>query len=534
MSITGHPDGPPARAGYSIGDMAGGMFTAIGILGAVIERERSGLGQELDVAMLDAQIALLENPIARYFATGAVPQRIGTRHPLITPFQAFPTADGYIVVAGVKDWTLFCALIEEDALATDERFADNALRTKNHAQLEPLLNAAFTRRTTADWIEILAPACLVGPLHTIADVTQYEQPSPATCSPTSPLPTAPAQSLEQPPEVLPHPRLRRAGRRPDRRPHGRHPPPRTRPHRRQHRPPCRVEGHRHARIPGSRSSRIRKAAPPLLTRREPPAPTGCIQSDEPCHASPIHVRRSSDCRRCVGRHCLQQRRRSRPDADDTSRPTRTPFPGVEEQATFGGILTLDGTPLVADFLGARVVRDGLVTACQDEIPEVTDGVYSITVAAEAEVRGCGAPGAEVLLWAFANDSYVFAAQTSPWPGDGEATSFDATFSSTAPVGASMPVTEFKGRLFDADGAELPGGTVVEAYIGDVLCGVTSLRYGDATEGIYTMMVAGPDAVPGCDIGATINFRVDGIPAGETLTNDPEGEIPDEVNLTQSQ
>ena len=176
MSITGHPDGPPARAGYSIGDMAGGMFTAIGILGAVIERERSGLGQELDVAMLDAQIALLENPIARYFATGAVPQRIGTRHPLITPFQAFPTADGYIVVAGVKDWTLFCALIEEDALAQDERFADNALRTKNHAQLEPLLNAAFTRRTTADWIEILAPACLVGPLHTIADVTQYEQP----------------------------------------------------------------------------------------------------------------------------------------------------------------------------------------------------------------------------------------------------------------------------------------------------------------------------------------------------------------------
>jgi CoA:oxalate CoA-transferase len=176
MSITGHPDGPPARAGYSIGDMAGGMFTAIGILGAVIERERSGLGQELDVAMLDAQIALLENPIARYFATGVMPQRIGTRHPLITPFQAFPTADGYIVVAGVKDWTLFCALIDEDALAQDARFADNALRTQNHAQLEPLLNAAFQRRTTAVWIEVLSQACLVGPLHTIADVTAYEQP----------------------------------------------------------------------------------------------------------------------------------------------------------------------------------------------------------------------------------------------------------------------------------------------------------------------------------------------------------------------
>ena len=199
MSITGHPDGPPARAGYSIGDMAGGMFTAIGILGAVVERERSGLGQYIDVAMLDAQITLLENPIARYFATGAVPQRIGTRHPLITPFQAFPTADGYIVVAGVKDWTLFCALIEEDALAADERFTDNARRTKNHAELEPLLNAAFTRRTAAEWIAILAPACLVGPLHTIADVTTYEQPLSRNMFATIPAPDGTALKVSNSP-----------------------------------------------------------------------------------------------------------------------------------------------------------------------------------------------------------------------------------------------------------------------------------------------------------------------------------------------
>ena len=163
MSITGHPDGPPARAGYSIGDMAGGMFTAIGVLGGVIERERSGLGQYLDVAMLDAQIALLENPIARYFATGAVPQRIGTRHPLITPFQAFPTADGYIVVAGVKDWTLFCALSKRTHSRTDERFADNDSARRTTPQLEPLLNAAFTRRTTADSIEMLALAASSAP-----------------------------------------------------------------------------------------------------------------------------------------------------------------------------------------------------------------------------------------------------------------------------------------------------------------------------------------------------------------------------------
>ena len=84
---------------------------AIGVLGALVERDRSGRGQYVDVSMLDAQLALLEGPLTRYFATGQPPGRLGTRHPLITPFQAFPTADGYVVIAGVKDWTLFCALL---------------------------------------------------------------------------------------------------------------------------------------------------------------------------------------------------------------------------------------------------------------------------------------------------------------------------------------------------------------------------------------------------------------------------------------
>lgn len=169
MSITGHADGPPSRAGYSIGDMAAGMFTAIGILGAVHERERSGVGQRIDVSMFDAQLALLENAFTRYFATGDLPQRLGTRHPLITPFQAFPSADGYIVIANVKDWALFCALLELDALATDARFETNALRTRNHAALEPLLSAALRQDTTAAWLEKLGAACLVAPLNTIAD-----------------------------------------------------------------------------------------------------------------------------------------------------------------------------------------------------------------------------------------------------------------------------------------------------------------------------------------------------------------------------
>lgn len=172
MSITGYPDGPPARAGYSIADMAGGMFTAIGVLGALVERQRSGEGQYIDVAMLDAQMTLLEGAITRYFATGQEPKRLGTRHPLITPFQAFPAADAWIVVAGVKDWALFCALLEADELVADPRFQTNELRTQHHAELEPLLVRALSKRTAAEWLEILEPACLVAPLNTIPQIVR--------------------------------------------------------------------------------------------------------------------------------------------------------------------------------------------------------------------------------------------------------------------------------------------------------------------------------------------------------------------------
>jgi CoA:oxalate CoA-transferase len=175
MSITGHPDGPPARAGYSIADMAAGLFTAVGVLGALVERGRSGRGQYIDVSMLDAQLALLEGAISRYYATGAVPGRIGTRHPLITPFQAFEAADGWLVVANVKDWTLFCALLGRDELAEDSRFKANELRTQHHAELEPLLAEAIAQKPVAAWLEELAPACLVAPLNDIAQAVADPQ-----------------------------------------------------------------------------------------------------------------------------------------------------------------------------------------------------------------------------------------------------------------------------------------------------------------------------------------------------------------------
>lgn len=197
----------------------------------------------------------------------------------------------------------------------------------------------------------------------------------------------------------------------------------------------------------------------------------------------------------------------------------TNVPGADERVTLRGTLTLDGVPLEARFLGVRVVRDGLAAACQNTIPAVVEGRYEIEVAAEAEVRGCGNPGAELLLWTFVHDAFVYSTQTAPWPGGGATATFDASLSSDVREGASQPVTEFKGHLFDREGRELPSGTVVEAFVGEVQCGVTSLRYGDAVERYYTLIVAGPESVSGCVEGARLTFRLDGKPAAETAVND---------------
>lgn len=180
MSITGEPGGPPVRPGLSLGDIAAGLFTAIGVLAALRERDRSGEGQMVDVSMLDCQVAILENAFMRYFATGEVPGPLGTRHPLATPFQAFPTADGYIVLAlswGVENqWELFCATIGRSDLIDDPRFETSALRTQHHAELEPLLNDALRRRTTAEWLaEFDAIGLPCGPLNNIAQAAELPQ-----------------------------------------------------------------------------------------------------------------------------------------------------------------------------------------------------------------------------------------------------------------------------------------------------------------------------------------------------------------------
>jgi CoA:oxalate CoA-transferase len=180
MSITGEPGGPPVRPGLSLGNIAAGLYAAIGILAALQERERSGTGQYIDVSMLDCQLAVLENAFTRYFVTGEPPQALGTRHPAATPFQAFPTADGYVVIAlswGTENqWQLLCGILGLTDLIDDERFETSGKRTANHAELEPLLNEAFQRRSTADWLaELRAVAIPSGPLNTIAGAATMPQ-----------------------------------------------------------------------------------------------------------------------------------------------------------------------------------------------------------------------------------------------------------------------------------------------------------------------------------------------------------------------
>src|SRR5690606_29207823 len=136
---------------------------------ALIERQTSGLGQYVDVAMLDSQITLLENAVVRYTSTGQVPGPVGYRHPIGTPHQAVPAKDGWVVIAGVKDhtWELFCASIGLDHLAFDERFTKAINRTRNYAELEPYLFEAFAAKTVDEWLDALAEVCWIGPLNTI-------------------------------------------------------------------------------------------------------------------------------------------------------------------------------------------------------------------------------------------------------------------------------------------------------------------------------------------------------------------------------
>lgn len=178
MSITGWPDMPPTRVGMSTGDITAAMFAAIGIVSALHHREKTGVGQKVDVAMLDCQLAILENAVSRYEVDGVPPKPLGNRHPTITPFQAFQACDGYFVVGAGNDaiWVRLCHAIGRPDLAEDPRFATNALRTERLDEVVAQLEPAFARKTVTEWIEILEGAGVpCGPVNTIDKVVENRQ-----------------------------------------------------------------------------------------------------------------------------------------------------------------------------------------------------------------------------------------------------------------------------------------------------------------------------------------------------------------------
>jgi CoA:oxalate CoA-transferase len=173
MSITGQPGGEPTKCGASIGDITAGLFSAIGIMMALYAREKTGKGQLVDVSMLDCQVAILENAIARYTNAGVSPKPIGNRHASITPFQALPCSDGYVIVAVGNDnlWKKFCTVIERPDLAADERFTTNPLRTANVEALTVELNKTFKTKTMDEWLHLIKDAGIpVGPINDVARV----------------------------------------------------------------------------------------------------------------------------------------------------------------------------------------------------------------------------------------------------------------------------------------------------------------------------------------------------------------------------
>jgi CoA:oxalate CoA-transferase len=164
MSITGIPDGPLVRVGTSVGDLAGGLYTTIALNAAFLHRERTGEATKVDVALFDCQLALLENAIMRYTTSGEIPGPMGARHPSITPFEAFATEDGHIIIAAGNDglWVKLTAALGHPELAENPNYKTNPLRNQHQPQLKADLEAILTTAPTAHWIAVLEAAGIPG------------------------------------------------------------------------------------------------------------------------------------------------------------------------------------------------------------------------------------------------------------------------------------------------------------------------------------------------------------------------------------
>jgi len=178
MSITGYDEAEPARVGSSISDILAGMYTALSITAALARRGNTGSGADIDLAMLDCTVAVLENAISRFAITGQTPKPLGTRHPSITPFQAFRAADGLLVIAAGNDvlWKKLCDALESPQLALDPLLLTNTLRTANQPYLEKAIQSVLARRSVSAWLDILTAAGIpAAPIQNVPQVLNDPQ-----------------------------------------------------------------------------------------------------------------------------------------------------------------------------------------------------------------------------------------------------------------------------------------------------------------------------------------------------------------------
>lgn len=178
MDITGSPDGPPMKVGTSIGDLVTGLYAAQGILAALVERERSGRGVRIEVAMLDALASLLTFNAGMYFATGKSPARRGNAHPTIYPYETFQASDGWINVGVANDkfWSLFCNAVGAPQLLADPRFSTAPSRVEHRNELQPFLEKMFRTHTRAHWIDLLSSAGIpCGNIRSVGEACQARQ-----------------------------------------------------------------------------------------------------------------------------------------------------------------------------------------------------------------------------------------------------------------------------------------------------------------------------------------------------------------------
>jgi CoA:oxalate CoA-transferase len=178
MSVTGQPNSEPTRVGTSIGDITAGLFTTVGINAALYDREKTGKGTFIDVSMLDCQIAILENAIARYLAKNEIPKPMGSRHPSIAPFEAFKTKDSHIIIAAGNDklFEKLCNVLNIPKISKDPKFNTNSLRSENMDDLKKILEDKLIVKNTNDWVSEMGKKKIpCGPIFNIKEAVENPQ-----------------------------------------------------------------------------------------------------------------------------------------------------------------------------------------------------------------------------------------------------------------------------------------------------------------------------------------------------------------------